>query len=224
MFVRLNIETHEEARIRPSKTYQLFVIAAGSHRELSFIEKNVRNYITREVRNIFEEDDAKEFGKSMATFDYFGDVVSFDTTYNTNRYNLVLGSFVGVNHHSQSTLLGCALMKNDDIQSFKWLFKCWLRYMGGKAPKELYEDRHIWIPIYLDHHFWAGMRSTQRSESMHLFFNKFITRNRSLRQFVKQYDNCLASRERIRCCRFSHYDTVRNKISNRGTILTCLYP
>ncbi|XP_052110141.1 protein FAR1-RELATED SEQUENCE 5-like [Arachis duranensis] len=119
MFVCRTIETHEEARIRPSKTYQLFVAAAGSHRKLGFIEKDVRNYITREVRNIFEEDNAKEFGKylvrmkeknqnfffelnlkgdhyikhafwadarSRATFDYFGDVVSFDTTYNTNRF------------------------------------------------------------------------------------------------------------------------------------------
>ncbi|RYR19699.1 hypothetical protein Ahy_B03g064568 [Arachis hypogaea] len=285
MFVRRTIETHEEARIRLSKTYQSFVAAAGSHRELCFIEKDVRNYIRREVRNISEEDDAKEFGKyllnlegdhcikhafwadtrSMAAFDYFVDVVSFDTTYNTNRYNLVLGSFVGVNHHGQSKLLGCALMKNEDIQSFKWLFECWLRCMGGKAPKgiltdqcasiqrhimkkiprklngykghneieqemshivwnsytkevfgrnwidflgkyglggnkwlsactvfgspdlislvwftELSEDRHIWILVYLDHHFWAGM-STQRSESMHSFFNKFITRNSSLR-------------------------------------------
>ncbi|RYR74097.1 hypothetical protein Ahy_A02g008716 [Arachis hypogaea] len=156
---------------------------------------------------------------SRAACEYFGDVVSFDTTYNTNRYNLVFGSFMGVNHHGHSTHLGCALMKNENIQSFKWLFKCWLRCMGAKAPKgiltdqctsmqraieilggnkwlsELYEDRHIWIPVYLDHHFWAGMRSTQRSESMHIFFNKFITRNSSLRQFVKQYDNCLASRE-----------------------------
>ncbi|RYR28011.1 hypothetical protein Ahy_B01g052106 [Arachis hypogaea] len=197
MFVHRTIETHEEAGIRPSKTYQSFVAAAGSHRELGLIEKDVRNYITREVRNIFEEDDAKEFGKylvrmkeknqnfffelnlegdhcikhafwadarSRAAFDYFGDVVSFDTTYNTNRYNLVLGSFVGVNHHGQSTLLGCALIKNEDIQSFKWLFECWLCCMGGKAPKELYEDCHIWIPVYLDHHFWAGIRSTQRSK------------------------------------------------------------
>ncbi|XP_025647866.1 protein FAR-RED IMPAIRED RESPONSE 1-like [Arachis hypogaea] len=154
MFVRRTIETYEEARIRPSKTYQSFVAAAGSHRELDFIEKDVRNYITREVRNISEEDDAKEFGKylvrmkeknqnfffelnlegdhcikhafwadarSRDAFDYFGDMVSFDTTYNTNKYNLVLGSFVGVNHHGQSTLLGYALMKNEDFQSFKWL-------------------------------------------------------------------------------------------------------
>ncbi|XP_015954656.1 protein FAR1-RELATED SEQUENCE 4-like [Arachis duranensis] len=174
MFVRHTSETHEEARIRLSKTYQSFVAAVGSHRELGFIEKDARNYITRAVRNISEEDDAKEFGKylvrmkeknqnfffelnleddhcikhvfwanarNMAAFDYFGDVISFDTTYNTSRYNLVLGSFVGVNHHGQSTLLGCALMKNEDIQSFKWLFECWLRCMGGKAPKGILTDQ-----------------------------------------------------------------------------------
>ncbi|XP_015963891.1 protein FAR1-RELATED SEQUENCE 5-like [Arachis duranensis] len=149
MFVRRTIETHEKAEIRTSKTYQSFVVAAGNHCELGFIEKDVRNYITREVQNISKEDDAEEFGnylirmkeknqnfffelhlegdhcikhafwadaRSMAAFEYFEDVVSFDTTYNTNRYNLVLGYFVGVNYHGQSTLLGCALMKNEDIQ------------------------------------------------------------------------------------------------------------
>ncbi|RYQ83105.1 hypothetical protein Ahy_B10g101723 isoform C [Arachis hypogaea] len=85
MFVRHTIENNEEADIRPSKTYQSFVAAAGGHRELNFIEKNVRNYITREVRNVLELDDAKEFGKSRAACEYFGDVISFDTTYNTNR-------------------------------------------------------------------------------------------------------------------------------------------
>ena len=65
MFVPHTIETNKEFGIRPSKTYQLFVAAAGSHRELDFIEKDVRNYIIREVRNIFEEDDAKEFGKYL---------------------------------------------------------------------------------------------------------------------------------------------------------------
>ncbi|RYR79082.1 hypothetical protein Ahy_A01g003946 [Arachis hypogaea] len=84
---------------------------------------------------------------------------------------------------------------NDFLLNFgladnKWLSVCvWVYYA------DLYEDRHIWVPIYLDHHFWAGMRSTQRSESMHSFFNKYITRNSSLIQFVKQYDNCLRSRE-----------------------------
>ncbi|RYR14328.1 hypothetical protein Ahy_B04g070880 isoform A [Arachis hypogaea] len=71
--------------------------------------------------------------RSRAACEYFGYVISFDTTYNTNRYNLVFGSFVRVNHYSQSTLLGCALMKNEDIQSFKWLFEYWLPCMGGNT-------------------------------------------------------------------------------------------
>ncbi|RYR38965.1 hypothetical protein Ahy_A09g044330 [Arachis hypogaea] len=65
MFVHCTIETNEEARIRPSKTYQSFLATASSHRELSFIEKDVRNYITREIRNISKQEDAKEFGKYL---------------------------------------------------------------------------------------------------------------------------------------------------------------
>ncbi|RYR24666.1 hypothetical protein Ahy_B02g058180 [Arachis hypogaea] len=64
MFVRRTIETNKEARIRPSKTYQSFVVVAGSQHELSFIERDVKNYITREVWNVSEQDDAKESGKT----------------------------------------------------------------------------------------------------------------------------------------------------------------
>ncbi|RYR68967.1 hypothetical protein Ahy_A03g015480 isoform C [Arachis hypogaea] len=135
MFVRRTIENNEEAKIRPSKTYQSFVAIAGSHRKLNFIEKDIKNYITMEVRNVFEQEDAKEFGKYLLRMkeknqnffssltlklitpskkhfgpmqeaglhEYFRDVVSFDTTYNTNRHNLIFGSFVGVNHHDQLT-------------------------------------------------------------------------------------------------------------------------
>ncbi|XP_020979983.1 protein FAR1-RELATED SEQUENCE 4-like [Arachis ipaensis] len=166
MFVRRTIENNEEALIRLSKTYKSFVAAGGSHHELNFIEKDVRNYITREVRNIFEQDDTKEFRKhllrmkeknqiflelnleidhfiknvfwadarSRAAYESFGDI-SFGTTYNTHRYNMVFDSFVDVNHHGQSTLLECTLMKNEDIHPFKWLFEYWLRCMRGKAPK-----------------------------------------------------------------------------------------
>ncbi|RYR78227.1 hypothetical protein Ahy_A01g002960 isoform B [Arachis hypogaea] len=99
MFVCRTIENNDEVEIKLSKTYQSFVPTTDSHRKLSFIKKDVRNYITRNVRNVSEQDDAKEFARSRAAYEYFGDVVSFDTTYNTNKYNLVFCSFVGVNHH-----------------------------------------------------------------------------------------------------------------------------
>ncbi|XP_057747630.1 protein FAR-RED IMPAIRED RESPONSE 1-like [Arachis stenosperma] len=46
---------------------------------------------------------------------------------------------------------------------------------GNKWLSELYEDRHIWIPVYLDNHFWARMRSTQRSETIEAQFQHVYT-------------------------------------------------
>ncbi|XP_047180564.1 protein FAR1-RELATED SEQUENCE 5-like [Vigna umbellata] len=37
----------------------------------------------------------------------FGDVVSFNTTYLTNKYDMPFAPFVRVNHHGHSILLGC---------------------------------------------------------------------------------------------------------------------
>ncbi|RYR21669.1 hypothetical protein Ahy_B03g066984 [Arachis hypogaea] len=118
MFICRTIENNDETGIKPTKIYQSFVAATGDHRELSFIEKDVKNYITRKVRNVFELDDDKEFEKyllrtkkknqnfffklelevdhsikinfwadarSSVACEYFRDVISFETTYNTNR-------------------------------------------------------------------------------------------------------------------------------------------
>ncbi|MED6223183.1 hypothetical protein PIB30_071489 [Stylosanthes scabra] len=57
--VRRTIENNNLSGIRPRQTFQSFVTAASGQNEVSFIEKDVRNYITREVRNVTEEEDAK---------------------------------------------------------------------------------------------------------------------------------------------------------------------
>ncbi|XP_058764116.1 protein FAR-RED IMPAIRED RESPONSE 1-like [Vicia villosa] len=225
------------------------------------------------VRNVFWAD-----ARSRAAYEYFGDVVTFDTTYLTNKYDMPFAAFVGVNHHGQSTLLGCGLLSGEDTDSFVWLFKSWLRCMLEKPPmgivtdqckamknaielvfpttrhrwclwhimkkipeklsgygeykrikyamKEavydtfttdgfeqkwslfiekfnlqendwlggLYMERHRWAPTLLRKYFWAGMSTTQRSESIHAFFDGYINSTTSLNQFVKQYDNALRSR------------------------------
>ncbi|RYQ91939.1 hypothetical protein Ahy_B09g098006 [Arachis hypogaea] len=51
---------------------------------------------------------------------------------------------------------------------------------------KLFEYCYLWVLVYLDHHFWLGMRRTQRKKSVHTFFNKFIMHNNSLIQFVRQ--------------------------------------
>ncbi|XP_040988971.1 protein FAR1-RELATED SEQUENCE 5-like [Juglans microcarpa x Juglans regia] len=202
------------------------------------------------LKNVFWADAC-----SRATYDYFGDVVTFDTTYLTKRYGMPFAPFVGVNHHGQSILLGAGLISSENTETFVWLFDTWLKCMDDRAPKaiitdqdramknaiaivfpntrhryylwhimrklpeklgshaefkcglksalqkcvydsqtydefekswevfidtynlkentwfqSLYSERMYWVPIYLKNTFWAGMSTTQRSESMNVFF------------------------------------------------------
>nr|XP_012575220.1 protein FAR-RED IMPAIRED RESPONSE 1-like [Cicer arietinum] len=169
------------------------------------------------VRNVFWAN-----GRSRAAYEYFGDVVNFDTTYLTNKYNMPFVAFVGVNHHGQSTYLDveccqerplwlgqyseykkikfalkeavydtvtkeafeekwCSFIKKFELQQNDWL-------------NGLYNERQRWAPTLLRKYFWAGMSTTQQSESIHSFFDGYINSTTSLNQFVKQYDNALKSR------------------------------
>ena len=48
-------------------------------------------------------------------YSVFGDVVSIDSTYTTNQYNMNFVSFTGVNHHLQSVFLGATFLANKKI-------------------------------------------------------------------------------------------------------------
>lgn len=67
-------------------------------------------------------------------------MVCFDATYLTNDYALSFVKFVGVNHHGQSFLFGCALVSHEDAETYAWVFSTWLMCMGGKAPTGFYFD------------------------------------------------------------------------------------
>ncbi|KAF5472737.1 hypothetical protein F2P56_009430, partial [Juglans regia] len=88
------------------------------------------------LRNVFWADP-----RSRAAYQYFGDVVTFDTTYLTNRYGMPFAPFVGVNHHGQSILLGAGLISSEDTETFVWLFQTWLKCMDGIAPKAIITDQ-----------------------------------------------------------------------------------
>ena len=46
-------------------------------------------------------------------YSVFGDVVSVDSTYSTNQYNMKFVPFTGVNHHLQSVFLGAAFIADE---------------------------------------------------------------------------------------------------------------
>lgn len=70
------------------------------------------------LRNVFWAD-----ARSRAIYESFGNAVTFDTTYLTNKYDMHFAALVGVNYHKNLILLGCGLLSNQDIQTFMWLFE-----------------------------------------------------------------------------------------------------
>ena len=80
-------------------------------------------------------------GRSRVDYDCFGDVMVFDTTYCTDRYNLICAPFVGVSHHWQNVIFGCAFLLDETIASFKWLFKSFLDSIGNRSPITIFTDQ-----------------------------------------------------------------------------------
>ncbi|RYR72290.1 hypothetical protein Ahy_A02g006485 [Arachis hypogaea] len=236
--------------------------------------------------------------RCRASYEYYGDVVSLDRTYSTNKHGLPFASFVGVNHHGKSTILGCALLRNEEIPSYEWVFRQWVKCMGTapqriitdqcksifraiknvlpdtrhrwciwhitkKLPhklggyrryRELYDefndivwnsqteksfennwyefidehnlhnntwlsylfdDQHMWVPIFFKGEFWTAMRSTQRSESMHSFYGNFLHSRTSLVQFVHEHDNVLGIKEQR--------ELEDDAADLRGEYTTCMF-
>ncbi|KAA8519845.1 hypothetical protein F0562_014065 [Nyssa sinensis] len=202
----------------------------------------------------------------------FHDVVFFDNSYIRNKYKIPLLPIIGVNHHFQFTLLGCALIGEETTTTFVWVMRTWLRAVGGQAPRviitdedkllkeatkevfpdavhcfclwhvltkipenlghvidqfenfmmkfnkcvyrswtnehfekrwwkmvdkfelredewiqSLYKDRKKWVPTYMRDTFLAGMCTTERSESISSFFDKYINRETTVKEFVNRY-------------------------------------
>jgi hypothetical protein len=78
--------------------------------------------------------------RSQAAYQYFGDVVTFDATYLTNRYKMHFVHFTRVNHHHQFMMFGCALLVNETTESYTWLLKTWLEAMLQCAPSTIITD------------------------------------------------------------------------------------
>ncbi|XP_021754610.1 protein FAR1-RELATED SEQUENCE 8-like [Chenopodium quinoa] len=71
--------------------------------------------------------------RSRAAYEEFEDVVCFDSTYLTNKFHLPFAMFIGVNHHGQSILFGCALISRETTETYEWMLRTWLHCMGGRA-------------------------------------------------------------------------------------------
>ncbi|KAK1382115.1 hypothetical protein POM88_019850 [Heracleum sosnowskyi] len=63
-------------------------------------------------------------------YELYGDAVSFDATFDTNKYNMVFCPFTGIDKHEKCVTFGFALLSKEDIPHFKWAFDQFLKAMG----------------------------------------------------------------------------------------------
>lgn len=80
-------------------------------------------------------------GRTKLLYPKWRDCVFFDTTFCTNRYNMPFAPIVGINNHLQTIVLGCALLADETIEGFKWVFQKWLEAMDGVQPAHIMTDQ-----------------------------------------------------------------------------------
>ncbi|KAL3630327.1 hypothetical protein CASFOL_023311 [Castilleja foliolosa] len=88
------------------------------------------------LRNFFWRD-----GRMREDYELFGDLLVHDTTYRTNKYDMICGPFVGMNHHGKNVMFGCGFLMNERTESFVWLFSVFLKSMRNKHPVTIMTDQ-----------------------------------------------------------------------------------
>ena len=69
----------------------------------------------------------------------FLDMVIVDATYKRNRFNMPLVNVVGVNNYGRTILLAFALLDDEKMDSYDWLFKN-LKDIWRKEPDYFISD------------------------------------------------------------------------------------
>ncbi|MBA0720050.1 hypothetical protein Golax_007691 [Gossypium laxum] len=160
--------------------------------------------------------------RSRVAYGYFGDVVAVDTICLTDKYQVPLVSFIGVNHHGQSVLLGCGLLAGDTIEACTWLFRAWLTCMLGRPPQVIITDQCRTLQAAVTDVFprafhclclprimqkvpeklgglyeYESIRMALNNAVVESFFDGYLDKHTSLKEFLDKYDQALQANHQL---------------------------
>jgi hypothetical protein len=127
--IRAEIRTNCKVRMtisldRVAKNYEVTDIVVGHNHHLQLPQTC---HLMASQRKISE----LQAFEILLDYAHFGDVVTFDTTFGTNKEYRPFGIFLGLNQFRETTIFGAALLFDETCDSFKWLFETFLAAHNG---------------------------------------------------------------------------------------------
>ncbi|XP_028073198.1 protein FAR1-RELATED SEQUENCE 5-like [Camellia sinensis] len=79
--------------------------------------------------------------ETITDYELFGDAVSFDTTFRTNKEYRPLALFTSINHFRKIVIFGPSLFYDETTDSFEWLFETFLQTMSRKKSSNFFTNQ-----------------------------------------------------------------------------------
>ncbi|TXG60917.1 hypothetical protein EZV62_012280 [Acer yangbiense] len=155
--VKRVLDTNDMVGVRMNKRFGSLVVGTSGFENLQFLEKDCRNYIDK-ARHL----------RLGAVPEKLGSYSSYKTGMKSALMKCVYDSQIVEEFETSWDQL---------ITTYNLHKNAWLQ--------SLYAEREHWVPAFLKDYFWAGMSTTQRSESMNAFFDGSLIEKR----FQELYTN-----------------------------------
>ncbi|XP_074271295.1 protein FAR1-RELATED SEQUENCE 5-like [Silene latifolia] len=162
---KLNIGATKTFRILAEQSNGYTNIGA-SLKEFKNFKRNIKCYIVDKdadmflnyLKGLFESQDGFYFAYEVdkdnclarifcadaharMNYSMFGDTITFDPTYGTNKYHMAFTPFTGVDNHKKSVTFAAALVDHENNGSFIWVFKKFLDCIGNKESQCILTDQ-----------------------------------------------------------------------------------
>ncbi|GJZ11418.1 FAR1-related sequence 5-like protein [Tanacetum coccineum] len=116
-------------KIGATRAHNLLSSMKGGYEYVHGTTDDFKNH-QRDV-NVFIENSklvAMFWADEVAKYNYkeFGAIVSFDATFNNNKYNMKFVPFIGVDNHGKCVTLGSGMLLHEDTKSYMWLLNAFM--------------------------------------------------------------------------------------------------
>ncbi|XP_074356702.1 uncharacterized protein LOC141696459 [Apium graveolens] len=112
----------------------------GVSKSFSFAKEMYGRYANDKSKSLYYSYDVESDGRPTAlfwadsigrrNFELYGDAISFDAIFDTNRYNLIFAPFTGVDKHDICVTFASCLLSHESVADYSWAFGHLVKAMG----------------------------------------------------------------------------------------------